>query len=420
MDRSSIRRLLQRSAAIFVAAAAAAAPLAVTAADYTLAAPAPSAVTVGTTGMITIHVQMTPPNNAAGTKAAPTGLMTVVRQGDTDPIWCYPNTGTLCYTGSLVKGGVDVHVNVSTLAASAGTILFQLRDPSTKAPYSNALAVQVHASVGSASGSHVTTHPVSVKPLDSFSPAPGVPLALHALTPAERDILPDSTKFAVRGHIVLLGQLRAAHKFRMEHGAADRGRALRLALKSKLVMRAGPLPPSKGGDTKAHAIVLATATPFPTNLLVGALTMSPVPQKAADLANMPRDMREFCTAAVATACLYIPTGVYFHNDDATMWTFDPLIDQPTCGADGGVWGPSMLAAFGTPPVCHFTYPTSDVNSFVPGSTPTFKYAFSDSCKPKFTTVADQKGALAINFSADPQTVVSVDTPQSCVGYAYLN
>ncbi len=419
MHQPSIRRILQRSASAVIAAAAVAAPLVVNAAGYTLAAPAPATVSAGTTGMVTIHVKMTPPNSAAGTKAAPTGLMTVMRQGDTDPTWCYANVGTLCYTSSLVSGGLDVHVYVTGLAAAPGTLLFQLRDPSTKAPYSNALAVQVVANTTSAvSGSHVTNpHPGS---LDLTTPGPGVPMALRGLTASERDTLPNSTKFAVRGHVVSLAQLRAAHKFRMEHGAAGGGRAVRLALRSKFVMHADLLPASNGSDAKAHALVIATATPFPTNLLVGALTKSPVPQKAADLAKMPRDMREFCTAAAATACLYIPTGVYFHNDDATMWTFDPLIDQPTCVADSGVWGPSVLGAFGAPPVCHFTYPTTDVNSFVPGSAPTFGYAFSDSCKPKFTTVADSKGALSITYAVTPGSVVEVDTPQSCVGYAYVN
>lgn len=417
MSNFSIRRLMQRAAAAVVAVATIGAPVAVTAADYTLAAAAPATVNAGTTGMVTIHVKMIPPNNAAGAKAARTGFMTVVRQGDTDPTWCYPNAGTLCYTGSLVNGGVDVHVSMTKLAATAGTLLFQLRDPSTKAVYSNALAVPVQASAaGAVGGSHVT-NPGVVKPLDKFSPAPGAPMVLRALTPAERETLPDSTKFAVRGRVVSLGQFRAAHKARMEHRAAASGRASRLSLANKSVLHAALLP---SGGGKVHAMVLATATPFPTNLLAGALTQPPVPQKAADLAKAPRDAREFCAAAAATVCLYIPAGAYFRNEDASMWTFDPLIDQPTCTADGGVWGPGLLSAFGAPDVCHFKYPTQDVNSFVPGSTPTFAYVFSDSCTPKFTTVADQKGALSIELAGGIQDVLEFDAPISCVGFAYVH
>lgn len=417
MDRSSTRRMLQRYAALFVAAGAIAAPVVVAAADYTLTAPAPSTVPVGTTGMVTIHVKVTP-NNAAGTKAAPTGFMTVVRQGDSDPIWCYPDSGTLCYTGSLVNGGVDVHVYMSKLAATPGTLVLQLRDPSTKTPYSNALPVQVLASTTSAvSGSHVM-NPGVVKTV----PAPGTPMALHALTAAERNALPPSTTFAINGRVVSLGQLREAHKLRdsqIASAAAD-GRAARLALRSKHVLRAVPPPSTNSGTANVQILATATATPFPTQLLVGALTQTPVPQKASDLAHVPQDMAKFCKAAAATTCLYVPPGLYFHQGDGIV-SYDPLIDQPTCAPLGGTWRspPFDLSGKGAD-VCWFAYPATDVTSFVPTAATMFGYAFSDACNAGFSTVADPKGALSITYSDHADVdYFQVLTPQSCVGYAYL-
>lgn len=41
---------------------------------------------------------------------------------------------TLCYTGSIVNGELDVHVNMTNLAKSDGTLLFELRDPKSKLP----------------------------------------------------------------------------------------------------------------------------------------------------------------------------------------------------------------------------------------------------------------------------------------------
>jgi len=130
-------------------------------------------VTVGAKGMVTFHMTMTPPN--AGTNA-PTGFMTVIRQGDTNPIWCYPNAGTLCYTGSIVNGTVDVHVFMSKLAATTGILLFQLRDPKSSALYSNALPVPVRANPFTSGGAVLNTG--KGKTIDKTS------VLLNKLTPA--------------------------------------------------------------------------------------------------------------------------------------------------------------------------------------------------------------------------------------------
>ena len=175
MSPSLLRRLFRRCAAATITAAAVGLPIVAAAAGFTLAAPAPAAVTVGAKGMVTFHMTMTSPN---GGTAAPSGLMTVIRQGDTDPIWCFPNAGTLCYTGSIVNGTIDVHVSMSKLAATTGTLLFQLRDPNSKAPYSNALPVPVRANVF-AGGSHVIK-PTHAGPINKVV----VPSAKMSLVPA--------------------------------------------------------------------------------------------------------------------------------------------------------------------------------------------------------------------------------------------
>jgi hypothetical protein len=175
MKYSSLKRSVRRSAAATIVAAAVTLPLVADAAGFTLSAPTPASVTVGAKGMMTFHMKMTPPPNAAGTNV-PTGFMTVIRQGDTAPIWCFPNAGTLCYTGSIANGAIDVHVYMPKLAASAGTLLFQLRDPNSSALYSNALAVPVHGNILT-SGGHVIT-PANVGPITK----PIVPLKVNPAT----------------------------------------------------------------------------------------------------------------------------------------------------------------------------------------------------------------------------------------------
>ncbi len=77
--------------------------------------------------------------------------------------------------------------------------------------------------------------------------------------------------------------------------------------------------------------------PFPTQQLLGALLASPVRRKRSELANVPHDMFDFCTAAEATECLYLPPDVYFPAGPGSLPSFDPVIDQPTCGPLGGIW-----------------------------------------------------------------------------------
>jgi hypothetical protein len=179
MYHFSLQRVFRRSVAATIAAVVAALPVVAAAAGFTLAAPTPATVTVGTKGMVIIHMKMTPPN--AGTNP-PTGFMTVIRQGDTDPIWCFPNAGTLCYTGSIVNGTVDVHVYMTKLAATTGILLFQLRDPKSSALYSNALPVPVRVNPFTSGGAVLNTgkgktlDKTSV-PLNKTAPVTPVPAA---------------------------------------------------------------------------------------------------------------------------------------------------------------------------------------------------------------------------------------------------
>ncbi len=131
------------------------------------------------------------------------------------------------------------------------------------------------------------------------------------------------------------------------------------------------------------AVATATAAPV---LPVSKALQLPVPENASALANVPRDMREFCTAAAATACLYVPAGLYVQVDAISMVTADLLIDKKTCLNDTGEWFTDSPT-----PSCVFTYPTRAVNSFDPGSTPTFGFNFSDGCNLQFDTVADLEG-----------------------------
>ncbi len=80
-----------------------------------------------------------------------------------------------------MNGELDVHVNMTNLAKSDGTLLFELRDPKSKLPYSYILAVPINAGVNNVSGKHIVnpgTIPVSNKvgvPLNRTVPASAAP-----------------------------------------------------------------------------------------------------------------------------------------------------------------------------------------------------------------------------------------------------
>jgi hypothetical protein len=139
------RRLLPVLAVAFAFAVAVPSGIAAGPALWTLTSAQPSFALVGTKGFQKFRIVMTPPNTAAGT---PMGFMTVRTSPAADPIWCFPDTGTLCYMSYGGSNAIDVHIYMSNLAKSPGTMRLQLQAPdSSQSPvyYSTVLTIPIVA-----------------------------------------------------------------------------------------------------------------------------------------------------------------------------------------------------------------------------------------------------------------------------------
>jgi hypothetical protein len=138
-------------------------------APWTLTSAQPSSAQVGTTGYRTFRVAMTPPATAVGT---PKGFMTVRMSTSDSPIWCFPDSGTLCFMTYAGSNLIDVHVYMSKLAAGPGTMRLQLQDPnSAQSPvyYSTVLTIPIVANAASGANAHgAVLHPVG--PIQSMKP----------------------------------------------------------------------------------------------------------------------------------------------------------------------------------------------------------------------------------------------------------
>ncbi|HUO88224.1 MAG TPA: hypothetical protein VMU08_03545 [Rhizomicrobium sp.] len=156
--------------------------------------------------------------------------------------------------------------------------------------------------------------------------------AISLLSARERQALPDSTPVTVHGRQVTLGAIRAVHALRMKFFA----NASILGLKWKASVH---LPPG---------FALTQAIPIPQSILQ----------------NYAKDYQDFCKAAAATACIYLPViGSWesgAHNTSLSATTqdvTDPLItDGSVCSAGGG-----HLTSDG----CVYTYPVKQTTNFPP-------------------------------------------------------
>jgi hypothetical protein len=214
-------------------------------------------------------------------------------------------------------------------------------------------------------------------PLFLSRPALGgeVPSRLFAsLTADERNRLPDNTMVKLQtGRIASLGDLRAEHQARLARFANASGLGQMAATELAQPAVTGPIPKKEGKSLVPSHIVRGSGHPTPTDYL------------------------DFCNAAKASACLYLParqTMLYLGGipqSGTTTWVedFDPLFnDGSFCRHSGGV--PAFPAKDG----CFFWYPGNSTTTFkATGSLST-----KASCGPPGEYKVDRHGTIEAAFA----------------------
>jgi len=223
--------------------------------------------------------------------------------------------------------------------------------------------------------------------------APPVPLARLSLQ--ERLLTaPASTMVQVGRLTVPLGVLRAAHVRRDLDFVRARAAGLQLGAILKggrpVVVRSGPVAVGR----PPLGAVLATTT---------------IVEPPSQYASAPADMKAFCAAAAASACLYLPPF-----QQVSPWAggyiadFDVLIDQTQCDFEGGTWA----GVFGSPALCAFYYPASVVVHFDPAAN--YQIASTASCAGMWTYQTDARGAVSIQLLAQYNSAFQTGASAACV------
>ena len=142
---------------------------------------------------------------------------------------------------------------------------------------------------------------------------------------AERQSLPDTALVTVQGKQVTMSALRAFHAARKQQmaQATELGRSVARAMEHERAGSPGvatPAPPSPpapsmgpqgaatapsvvgAGMPSAKPIVRQSPSSFNPKIAMG----KPIPMEEKDLTMFAKDYQDFCKAAKATACIYLP------------------------------------------------------------------------------------------------------------------
>jgi hypothetical protein len=171
-----------------------------------------------------------------------------------------------------------------------------------------------------------------------------------------------------------------------------------------------PLPPSPPPTLGGQARITAeTAT---MSQLVPLIT----PASWASYYHGPKDWQDFCHAANASACIYLPANTTFTlsnaslTGDANYWEDeDPLInDKSVCDYDGGAFEGGG---------CIF----SDLVKYYGDFKPTGAVSPTASCDPPNTYVVDPKGAVKMDgtLSLKQWPFVTGSTSETCVVQVWI-
>ncbi|MBV8082535.1 MAG: hypothetical protein JOY86_06085 [Candidatus Eremiobacteraeota bacterium] len=232
------------------------------------------------------------------------------------------------------------------------------------------------------------------------------PRPIASLSASDRQHLPDSTQVSVfKGKITTLGALRALHRAR-EQGAGNAaalGRRVAqtiAGLRFHVLTTDDALSIGTAGSGTPHAQTFSASElrsiPLPSGIYAGILfpgsipTPTPGPKSpsvmhpsahgwwrhvafgpaaapisTAALARYPKDYQNFCAAAHATACIYLPSGVGWQNwqggfqDPVTNYVYDYLVVDPkVCQSEGGTMDQGS---------CRYQYPAASLANFTTGA-----------------------------------------------------
>jgi hypothetical protein len=238
-------------------------------------------------------------------------------------------------------------------------------------------------------------------------PSPGVaqsannaPVPLEQLSFQQRlKTAPDSTLIRSWNKISTLGEVRAAHQARITaltnaHASALlASRDLNNQKPRVISEQSRPLISERpvAVNTKPGASSSKRPVAVNTEPLRGT-ELQTVDEPASDYASAPADMKAFCGAADASACLYLPPQQQIQNFNGAALDLDSLIDQSQCGNEGGAW-----TSFGWNSwFCQFSYPLSVKVSFTPASN--YQISSTAECDQSvFTYEVDTHGAVAIQI-----------------------
>jgi hypothetical protein len=248
--------------------------------------------------------------------------------------------------------------------------------------------------------------------------------SITSMTVAERMNLPDSTMVQLPSNrVVSLGTLRSEHRAReMRFSMAA---ALGHSVAAKWAVHpTGPgqlSPPpanvrSAPGQTTKGGGGLTKATT--TNIGVSPAVAAPLLVPFHPIAGIPlaKDYSDFCTAAKASVCVYVPPNTFLRNSGAgletqVMMDLDPLIiDDKTCLYDGGVPSTGIPSAG-----CKFYYPFKSLANFLP----TGPLTTNAVCDPPGQYVVDPKGAVQANFTYPGLPFTTGAKPITCAVQVWI-
>jgi hypothetical protein len=248
---------------------------------------------------------------------------------------------------------------------------------------------------------------------------------IASMTADERQHLPDNTMVKLKsGRTASLGTLRAEHQARMERfskaAALGQMTAAKLATRPASSRQLSPAPTASvqsatGPATKngANSHVLAPSPSLSRAGSVALLNPGLVPfqmpkYKSITATTIPKDYSDFCGAANASACVYLPasTAITSFGDptNVTSWAYDEdwLITAPgVCTYDGGEQFHGG---------CIFYYPINYVAVFKP----TGPLSTAAACDPPAKYYVDPKGAIRAYYDSSSLTFTTGGTPITCV------
>jgi hypothetical protein len=247
-----------------------------------------------------------------------------------------------------------------------------------------------------------------------------------SMTLDERMNLPDNTMVKLKsGRTASLGTLRVEHRARLERfsRAAGLGQmtASKLAVHPASSTQLSPVAPTKvqsstGAATKSGGAnrSAVTQSPGPQNKMA-LMNSGLVPFQISNPDGIPKDYADFCKAANASVCVYLPastTLTAFQGDPTTKtsWAYDEdafITDMSVCKYDGG-------SQFGGG--CLFYYPVIHVTNFKP----TGPLTTAASCDPPGKYYVDPKGAVKASYDYPSPTFTTVGAPITCVVQVWVS